>query len=118
MQCLCGEIFMVREFIHPDLGEPVTAIGGYYVLEEECRISLDGREVLCFLGHAVIDTSCCGVGGAGYALVPGVIVSPACREDDRGRPISLLEPVNNPVLQARISARIQERATITQINFI
>ena len=63
----------LQDFIHPNLGQEITAIGGHYVFNNERRLSFDGRDVLYLVGYAVVDTSCCGVGGCAYAMVPGVV---------------------------------------------
>ena len=54
---------MVKEFIHPGLGQEVWTQGGYYIAREEKSLTYNGREVIYILGHAVIEASCCGAGG-------------------------------------------------------
>ena len=62
-----------QEFVHPRLGQEVTAIGGHYVFGKEIRLPHNGREILYFVGYAVLDSTCCGVGGCAYVLVAGYI---------------------------------------------
>ena len=64
----------IKDFVHPDLGREVTAIGGYYVFDREIRLPYNGREILYFVGYAVLDSSCCGAGGCAYVFVPGFII--------------------------------------------
>jgi hypothetical protein len=60
-------------FKHPRLFEEITAIGGHYTFVKEGTVTLGGRQVLYLLGIGSVDTSCCGVGGCIYALVPGYV---------------------------------------------
>ena len=62
-----------RDFAHPQLGREVTAIGGHYVFGKEIRMPFYSREILYFVGYAVLDSTCCGVGGVAYVLVAGFI---------------------------------------------
>lgn len=66
---------MVYEYIHDKLDEEIDALAGHFVFEKEVRLPYQGKEVLYLVGYAVIDKSCCGPGGCGYALVPGYIKS-------------------------------------------
>ena len=52
-----------QDFTHPELGQEVTAIGGHYVFGKEIRWPFSNREILYFVGYAVLDSTCCGVGG-------------------------------------------------------
>lgn len=76
-----------REFIHRPIGEEVRAISGSYTLEKEMKLPHADREVLVVLGHAFIDSSCCGVAGCRYAFVPGYLflpIAPAGGAEDSG----------------------------------
>ena len=68
-----GELVSM-DFIHPLMNEQVLAIGGYYTIAKEEKLVYKDREVLYLVGYAVLDNSCCGPGGCGYAIVPGYIV--------------------------------------------
>ena len=63
-----------REFTHPELGEEIRSISGYYVPREEQVMPFHGREVLLLLGDACIDSSCCGCASWSYVQVPGFLV--------------------------------------------
>jgi len=105
------------EYTHPKLNQPVTAIGGHYVLVKEERLPFRGREVLYLVGYAVFDTSCCGVGGCGYALVPGFVVEWKSRTGEDGRPVSRVEPIRDEAVQREIRRLIQQRETVHQVRF-
>ncbi|MBM4444832.1 MAG: hypothetical protein FJ020_05975 [Chloroflexi bacterium] len=62
---------MTTEFTHPQLGEEVRTLAGYYVPREEHLLPLDGREVLYIVGDACIEASCCGMASWSYVQVPG-----------------------------------------------
>ena len=62
------------EFTHPELGEEIRSISGYYVPREEQVMSYNGKEVLLLLGDACIDSSCCGCASWSYIQVPGFLV--------------------------------------------
>jgi hypothetical protein len=57
-------------------------------LTKEIRLPFRGREVLCLVGCAVVDTSCCGAGGSAYALVLGFILEWKRQTDEDGLVIS------------------------------
>jgi len=106
------------EFEHPVLGEAVTAIGGHYSLTKEACLPHAGREVLYLIGYGSVDTSCCGVGGCIYALVPGYIVSyRMLRSPDKSRDISLVEPVDVES-QDELAAQLKQAEGVTQVHFL
>ncbi len=104
-------------YVHEPLDQEVTAIAGHYVLVREERLPFLGRELLYVLGHAVFDTSCCGVGGCGYAIVPGFVVRWHAGCDDEGKPFSAVEPILDEDHRAQITQLIREREGIHQVQF-
>lgn len=106
----------IKEFKHPDQDE-VRSISGGYTMDEEKRLEIDGREVLCFLGHGVIDSSCCGVGGCRFAHVPGFLKKYRARQDDDGRWVSEVEPIAAPDIRGRIKKMLEESEYVQQVNF-
>jgi len=77
------------------LDEEVRAIGGYYVPTKEVRLQYGDREILYLVGHAVVDSSCCGVGGCGYAKVPGFIREWKVRQADGSNPVTRVESITD-----------------------
>jgi hypothetical protein len=73
-----------QDFVHPELGREVTAIDGHYVFGKEIRLPYNGRELLYFVGYAVLDATCCGMGGCAYVLVPGFIRQWKYKKNQRG----------------------------------
>ncbi|UCC63716.1 MAG: hypothetical protein JSV36_01255 [Anaerolineae bacterium] len=108
---------MVKEFVHHELNQEVTALSGHYVLVKEAHVPFRGREVLYLVGHATCDTACCGAGGCAYALVPGFIVDWKARTNHDGLAVSLVEPIHDEAAQREIRQLIEGRETIHQVQF-
>jgi len=104
-------------FAHPELNQPVTAIGGNYVITGEQKISYGNRQLLTFAGHAVFDTTCCGAGGCAYTLVAGFIDSYRCGKDASGRWLSKIKPIRADYLKKDITARVLSRKETFQVQF-
>ena len=105
------------EYVHQDLHQQITAIGGHYVLMKEARLPYQGRKVLYLVGHAAYDTSCCGPGGCAYAVVPGFVRSWQSSHTDEGRPISQIDPVREPGMQKEIRSLLERIETVQQVVF-
>jgi hypothetical protein len=106
-----------QDYTHPELGREVTAIGGHYVFGKEIRLAYDGREILCFVGYAALDTACCGSGGCAYVYVPGFIEKWKYRMGENNCPVSQVEPIRNPAVQKKVRSLLQDRETVFQVNF-
>jgi hypothetical protein len=105
-------------FVHPRLDEPVEAIGGRYGFFAEATLPLDGRVLLYLAGWAVADSTCCGVGGCAYALVPGWIISLHHDKSPDGQAISRVEPIRAPAVQQRLRRILSEKAGVSQVVFL
>ena len=112
-----SETFMNTEYIHDKLGQTVESIAGYYTPMKELRPVRNGREVLCILGAAAIESSYYRIGSCAYALVPGYIVKWKFKESDSGMPVSEVEPIRDEEAQRDISAAINEIEPVTIIDF-
>lgn len=93
----------LRRYVHKELNREVTAIGGYYFFDKEVRLPFEGGEILDLIGYAVLNTSCCGVAGCGYALVQGFVEKWQSETDDRAFPVSLADPITDHAVKRRIS---------------
>lgn len=105
------------EYVHRELDREVTAIGGHYRFDREAQIAFRGQQVLYLCGYALYDTSCCGLGGCGYALVQGVVERWQYRRDPEGFPITRLAVIGDPDFQRDIGRLIQAREKVQQIVF-
>jgi hypothetical protein len=108
---------MLNQYTHRPLGEEVRSISGYYAIDEERRIPFRGREVLLAKGSYMVETSCCGTGGCGFALVPGYVLQWKAWTNDKGEPVSKIEPVTDAEEKRALSKRIQESEQVQQVNF-
>jgi len=105
------------KYTHLELDKNVTCVAGYYTPQKEVRLKYDDREVLYVIGRAVIESSCCGLGNWGYALVPGYIVNWQTRKNEAGLPVSEVEPISDEATKNNIRKIIKETENITQIEF-
>ena len=107
----------LQDFAHPLLGQEVTAIGGHYVLGKEIRMPFRSREILYFVGYAVLDSTCCGVGGVAYVLVAGFIRQWKFKKNQDNGFISRIEPVRDQATQKEVSRIIRKKEMVYQISF-
>ncbi|MEW5914010.1 MAG: hypothetical protein AB1814_15740 [Thermodesulfobacteriota bacterium] len=96
----------------------VRSIAGWYEMEQEKLLTLGGEQYLYLLGRGVVETSCCGTGGCYYAVVPGRVLAWHCRQDERGTPVSLVEPVRSQEFQALLSREIKAQEDVAQVCFL
>jgi hypothetical protein len=106
-----------QEFVHPKLGQEVTAIGGHYVFGKEIRLPYEGREILYFVGYAVLDSTCCGVGGTAYVLVAGYIRQWKYKKNHNDFPVSQVVPIQARIGQKQIRNLIQKKEMVYQVTF-
>jgi len=99
------------------LDREVTAIGGHYRFDREVQIAFRGQQVLYLCGYALFDTSCCGLGGCGYALVQGVVERWQYLRDPEGFAITRLAVIDDPDLQRELGRLIQAREKVQQVVF-
>jgi hypothetical protein len=84
---------MIMEFTHPELGQEVQTLSGYYIPVEEQVLPYNGREVVYILGQACVEASCCGAASWSYIQVPGFLVRKHIR-GGRGTPsVSEIETI-------------------------
>jgi hypothetical protein len=106
------------EYIHRPLNTEVTAIGGHYHLVKEARLKHGRRDVLYLVGHAAFETTCCGVGGCAYAVVPGYVLNWKEDSGPEGLPISEVEPINHPADQDAIRQYLLKSELVHQVIFL
>lgn len=106
-----------QDFVHPQLGREVTAIGGHYVFGNEIRMPFDSREILYFVGYAVLDSTCCGVGGVAYVLVAGFIRQWKFKKNEEDCYISQIEPIYDQAVQNEVRSVIRKREMVYQVSF-
>jgi hypothetical protein len=87
------------EFTHPELGEEIRALAGYYVPREEHVMPYNGREVLLLLGDACIDASCCGCASWSYIQVPGFLVKRHARGSGAKPEVSEVDTIEDKAVR-------------------
>ena len=105
------------EYTHVPTGQEVAGIGGRYVVLRERRLAHGGREVLVVVGCAVVDNSCCGLGGVAFANVPGYLVRGDARVTANGSAVSEVERVTDEGARREIAALIKKAEPYCQVNF-
>jgi hypothetical protein len=111
------DFFPAHDYTHPKLGQEICAIGGHYVFTYERRIPYNGREILYFVGYAVLNSTCCGVGGCAYVLVPGFIQEWKYKKSSDDASVSQIEPISDFKVQQEIRRLIQRKEIFHQVTF-
>jgi hypothetical protein len=107
---------MFKDYSH-EINREIRSISGYYELEKEITLELDGKEILCAVGTAVVDAACCGRWGCRYAIVIGSVVEWKYRRDKDGVPVSQVEPVTDEDTRRGLTERLQKAEHVTQVQF-
>ncbi len=107
----------MREYTHHPLGEEIRSISGGYLVQEEKRIPFRDREVLVATGFMSVDSSCCGTGGCGFALVPGYVVRWKAAKNEKGEPMTEVEPIRDEEAKEALRKMIVESEKVQQVNF-
>ncbi len=105
------------KYTHTKLEEDVICPAGYYTPLKEVRLKYNDREVLYMVGHAVMESSCCGSARGTYVTVPGYIVNWQNKTNEAGLPVSEVEPISDEATRENIRRIIQEAEAISQIDF-
>lgn len=107
---------MVKLYTH-ELNKEVQSISGWYMLYKEGRIAHKGKEYLYLVGNGVVESSCCGVGGCRYAVIPGSIVGWKSGTNEDGLLTSVVEPVTDNKLKEELRDILLRREEVNQVQF-
>ncbi len=107
----------VYKYIHPHLGKELEAISGTYSMQQECQLEYKGRQVYYYTGFSVVDSSCCGPGGCGFAFVVGYVVDLKNEKDGDGTYSSMMEPVTDDRDRQEIRQTLIGLKHVQQVNF-
>ena len=105
------------KYTHQKLEEDVICPHGYYTPLKEVRLKYNNREVLYMVGHAVLESSCCGSAKGKYVTVPGYIVKWQSTKNEDGLPVSEVELISGEEARKNIKQLIREAEAISQIEF-
>jgi len=108
---------VLKDYIHPVLNEEIRTISGHYILISENRLPYNDRQVLYYLGCAVVDASCCGTGGCAYALVPGYIRQWKYKLNRDNFAVTQVEPIRNKNDRQALGRLIKAKEGVQQVNF-
>ena len=106
----------IREYTH-DLHNEVRAISGYYRLDREVKIDINGRTIFYAVGDAVLDGACCGAWGCRYALVLGYVVNWKEKINSKGLPVSMVEPITDAAVIEGLKGLLEQKEAVSQVRF-
>lgn len=108
---------MKSEYVHLPLGEDIHFLAGYYTPLKEFNLTFNGRTILCVTGASCVESGCCGGRSGTYAIVPGYIMNWQYRKNDRGLPVTEVEPVTDEAVKREIRAMVKANETVWTIDF-
>jgi hypothetical protein len=111
-----GLATMTKTYTH-ELNREIRSISGRYELDREERVRIAGHEILYAVGNAMVDSSCCGMWGCRFALVPGVVIQFKCKTDSAQNPVSIVEPLRDEAIRKAIARHLEETEGVTQVRF-
>jgi hypothetical protein len=106
-----------KDHIHPVLNEEIRTISGHYILSREKRLPYNDRQILYYIGCAVVDSSCCGTGGCAYARVPGYIRQWKYKLNAGNLSVTQVEPIRDKADRRALRVLIKEKEGVQQVNF-
>ena len=110
------------QYTHIPLNQDLEAFAGYYTPEKEVRMEFQSREILYVIGHVVVETGCalgfsCAPQNYWYATVPGYIIEWQAEKNNKGLPITEIEPVNDAAIQNVIRKIILKNESVARVDF-
>ncbi len=109
---------MRSEYVHQKLGEEILAKAGYYTRDREIRLKYNDREILYAVGGCKVDSTCCGGSACfGYAVVPGYLEAWKTKTNNEGLQVSEVSPVSDKETRDKLTAIIQEKEGVRNIEF-
>ena len=109
---------MTQDYVHQKLGEDIQSISGTYTPKKELRLKYNGKEILCVIGTAVVDTACCGAGSLLYAIIPGYVVTWKGRQNESGLAVSQVKPIEDELTKHAVVQILKETGNIYNVNFL
>lgn len=107
----------IYEYVHRKLGETIMAIGGHYAFTKEATFAFKGRQVLYLSGYALMDSTCCGAAGCGYAQVQGFVDKWHHQRASDGSAVTRISLIQEPSDQKEIAVLIREKESVQQVIF-
>jgi len=107
----------MSKYTHLELNKDVSTPSGYYSPQKEVKLNFNGREVLYTVSDAVIESSCCGASDYCSVQVPGYILGWKAEKNDKGLPVSTIEPITDQNTRDVISKIIRNNENIILTDF-
>ncbi len=107
----------MKEFIHIKHGEEGVGLPWPYTIVSEERIRYKDKEILYIIAESLAGSVCVGIGTVRFIYISGYIIAWHIKLDNKGRPVSVVEPLKNTDDQIRIKKIIAERFPSLQICF-
>jgi len=104
-----GQQMAKTEFTHPELGQEIRSLAGYYVPREEQIMPYRDKEVLLLLGDACIDSSCCGCASWSYIQVPGFLVRKHVRGGAEKPEVSEVDTIEDKAVRDSLVRSLGEK---------
>lgn len=104
-------------YVPEDFGAEVKAPSGYYQPLAEALLDYDGKCLLCTIGTACIEASCCGAGSWGYVRVEGYLLGGASSGARREGQPTEIDTVDDPGDRAAIRTLLLERHPGARVEF-
>jgi hypothetical protein len=111
------QTYTMTDYTHEELDKEVQFISGYYSFVEEGLLAFKGKEVLYVVGIAVVDNSCCGIGGGRFIRIPGYVISWKSAVNKENRPMSTIDPITDTTEQREIKKLLQVTYPHSTIEF-
>lgn len=109
---------MQKVFKHFDVGEEVRSAAGGYIIQKESTLTIREKEVLYYTASAFFDTSCCGAGGCGYAVVVGYLTKHKFNQNDPRAQLSEIETIESENEKEEIRKILREKENLDQVVFL
>jgi len=108
---------MLEEYAHFPLNEEIEYSTGCVWKSEETTFKYGDEDVLYFVGHTSAMGGCC----AGwypphqYIMVPGYLRNWQCRTNERGLPVSEIEPIRDEKVRDDIVRQLRAKYKIDEV---
>jgi hypothetical protein len=109
---------MRKNFKHFAIGEEIRSAAGGYIVQKEALTKIGEKEILYYIASAFFDTSCCGAGGCGYAIVVGYVADHQFKQDKNGTLLTEVETIESENEKEKIKKILLDKEKLDQVVFL
>lgn len=109
---------MRKNFKHFAIGEEIRSAAGGYIVQKEAVTKIGEKEILYYIASAFFDTSCCGAGGCGYAIVVGYVANYRFNRDKNGTLLTEIETIESENEKEKIKKILLDKEKLDQVVFL